>query len=172
MIRFFSHYHHAQRMKQTSENGGRFDDLTRLLQSAGSSWRQSTVTKLHLLAFCWLAIFTCWLRFFGYDVYEKKVWNHYLLQFQPQFRQGVFILVFDTETLYESTNLFQCSSAKYFDMTIAKKFSHRSAICISIVAKNTRNSQHCICGISSIVIPIKISLLRATSFATFEISII
>ena len=34
------------------------DDLTRLLQSAGSSRRESTVTEFHLLAFCWLAIFT------------------------------------------------------------------------------------------------------------------
>ena len=57
-------------------------------------------------------------------------------------------------------------------MTIAKKFSHRSALCISIFAQNAKKSQHhCICGISSVVVAIKISLLRSTFFATFEIFI-
>ena len=43
-------------------------------------------------------------------------------------------------------------------MTIAKKFSHRNGLFISIFAKNKIKSQHCICGISSVVIAIKISL--------------
>ena len=42
-------------------------------------------------------------------------------------------------------------------MTIAKKFSHRNALCISIFAKNTIKSQHCTRGFSSVVIAIKIS---------------
>ena len=61
-------------MKQVSEFGERFDDLNRSLQSAGSSRRQSTVTEFHLLAFCWLAIFTADL---GLSVITCKIFDSF-----------------------------------------------------------------------------------------------
>ena len=69
-----SDYNHAEWMKQANECSGRLDELTRSLHSAWLLWRHNrkTVTEFHLLAFYWLATFTCWLGSFGQ--WRQKKW--------------------------------------------------------------------------------------------------
>ena len=71
-VRLRSYFYHVEWKKQASDCSGRLDELTRFVHSAWS-WRhcRNTIPEFYLLAFYWLAIFTCSLRSLGNDVIKN-----------------------------------------------------------------------------------------------------
>ena len=143
----------------------------------------ATSNHSHWVSFtCFLLAryFHCRLRSFSNDV--KKFWQFWKLRhdsFSPFYigflekcTKSVYNAIstsISTKSFYISLRYWNVLRIHYsFSMFLSKmircddcqKFSHRNALCISIFAKNTIKSQHCMCGISSVVIAIKIYLLR------------